>query len=414
MPGHTDTDPNLPAEISLASQRTYPLAYFDCFHGISGDMTLGALVDAGVPLAALKKELARIPLEGYRLRARKVMRGPLACTKVDVILPGKRSGEGKGRHLRDIETLLRKSSLDKAVVERIREAFHHLARAEAKVHGTTIDKIHFHEVGAVDAIVDIAGAMIGFDRLGVEECRSTTVPLGTGRVTCRHGVIPVPGPATIEILDGCPVQLGTEEAELTTPTGAAILVTMVRDFGPPQPMTVGAVGIGAGDRETDEVPNVLRLVFGDRVGGRRRQGGVYQVETNLDDSTPEVLGYTLERLLALGALDAWIVPVQMKKGRPGATVVALVQADLIDTIEDALFLETSTFGVRSFPVHRSILDRQSKRVKTKFGVIQVKLGSRDGETLTVAPEFESCRRAAEKAGVAIREVYEAASRAFRR
>lgn len=394
--------------------RTHPLVHFDCMHGISGDMTLGALVDAGVPLAALRRELSKLPLEGYRLRSRRVQRGPLACTKVDVIQKGRGPGEGKGRHLRDIERLLRKSTLEEPVLAHVREAFHHLARAEAHVHGTTVDEIHFHEVGAIDAIVDITGAMIGFERLGVERGSAGTIPLGSGSVECRHGTIPLPGPATLEILRDCPVRIGADEGELTTPTGAAILVTLVREFGPAPAMTVGAIGLGAGDRESEGMPNVLRLVFGDPVASRRREGGIFQIETNLDDATPEVLAHVVERLLEGGALDAWIVPVQMKKGRPGGILGALVPADRLEAVEEIVFRETPTFGLRCFPVERSVLDREVREVSTPHGEIAVKVGSREGKVVSVSPEFESCRAAAERAGRPLREIYQAAMDAFRR
>ena len=392
----------------MSRSKSTPVAYFDCFHGISGDMTLGALVDAGLPLATLKRELGKIPLEGYRLRKKSVLRGAIAATKVDVVQTGLAPGAGKDRHLRDIEVLLAKSSLDEAVLSRIRDAFHRLAVAEAAVHGTTIEKVHFHEVGAIDAIVDIAGAMIGFDWFGVEAAFAASVPVGSGTVECRHGVIPVPGPATLEILRGAPVRFGEPEVELTTPTGAAILAAMEPDFRSPDPMTVGAIGIGAGDRNDASTPNVLRLVFGDRVGGGRRSGGVYQVEANIDDSTPEVLGHALERLLAAGALDAWAVPVQMKKGRPAVTLAALVSGDRLGRVEETLFAETSTFGVRPWPVHRRVLDRETRKVETALGAVVVKVGSLDGAIVSIAPEFESCRKIADRTGVALRDVYDAA------
>ena len=397
----------------MTSSRTYRHAYFDCFHGISGDMTLGALVDAGVPLAYLKRELAKIPVEGYSIRSRKVMKGAIACRKVDVIQKGLKPGQGKGRHLPEIHAILRKSRLEKPVVERIKEAFHHLAVAEAAVHGTTIDKIHFHEVGAIDAIVDIAGAMIGFARLGVESATSAPVPVGSGQVDCRHGTIPIPGPATLEILRGCPVKLATEDTELTTPTGAAILVTLCQDFGPPPAMTIGSIGLGAGDRPSDGLPNALRLVLGDPIGASpSSEGGIFQLETNVDDATPEILGHALEQLLAAGALDAWVVPIQMKKSRPGAMLCALAQADRLDAVRSAYFRETTTFGVRCFPVERAILDRETRRVKTRFGAIDVKVGLEGKKVVTVSPEFESCRRAAERAGKPLREVFEEARRSF--
>lgn len=392
--------------------RSTPLAYFDCFHGISGDMTLGALVDAGVPFVHLKRELAKIPLDGYRLRSRRVMRGPLSCRKIDVIQKGLAPGHGKGRHLADIEKLIAKSALSDVVKTNTRRAFHHLAVAEAAVHGETIESIHFHEVGAVDAIVDIAGAMIGFEYLGVDEAWASTVPVGGGEVSCRHGIIPIPGPATLEILRDCPVRMATEDVELTTPTGAAILVTLAKGFGPPPDLVVRAIGTGAGDRDDPDRPNALRLVLGERTAGRRRRDGVYQVETNLDDATPEVIAHARDRALAEGALDAWIVPVQMKKGRAGSVLTALVPGDRLTAIEDLMFRETPTLGVRSFAVRRRVLDRESVRVKTRFGSIEVKIGSDDGVVLTVAPEYESCRKAAERHEVPIRTVYDAARDAY--
>jgi uncharacterized protein (TIGR00299 family) protein len=381
-------------------------------------MTLGALVDAGVPPVWLRRELGRIPLEGYRLRVRRLLRGPVQATKVDVLL-GRDSSRNarRGRHLRDIEALLRRSSLPDRVLARTREAFRRLAEAEAEVHGTTPEKVHFHEVGAVDAIVDIAGSMLGIHRLEIAAVYASEVPLGSGSVSSLHGRIPVPGPATLELLRGCPVRLGDGDEELTTPTGAAILVALDPDFGPPPTLRVRATGYGAGDREGEGLPNALRIVVGlpePARGARRREGGVFEVSANLDDATPEVVGHALDRLLEAGALDAWIVPVQMKKGRPGVVLSSLATGDRVDAVREAYFRETTTFGVRSRPVERDVLDREVLRVRTPFGGVDVKIGRRHGEIVTATPEFESCRRRAQKTGATLREVYEAAARSARK
>jgi pyridinium-3,5-bisthiocarboxylic acid mononucleotide nickel chelatase len=391
--------------------------YFDCFAGISGDMTLGALVAAGVDAFALKEHLALLDLAGYEISFEQVERAGIGATRAVV-----RTEEEKShRHLSDISEIILRSRLVEPVKERAVRIFTRLAEAEARVHNIAVERVHFHEVGAVDAIVDVVGACVGFELLGIERFLASPLHVGSGTVEMAHGRFPVPPPAVADLLRGATVYSTDIRGELVTPTGAAIVATLCESFGPVPPMRLLSTGYGAGAREYEKFPNVLRVL----VGESEREGeGVVEdegvrdeeltvVETNVDDVSPQVLGYVLEIALARGALDCYLTPVQMKKNRPGVLVSILCRAEEREAMLDLLLAETPTLGARSYGVRRRALEREAVTVETEFGRIAVKVGRLRGRVLSATPEFEDCREAALKFGVTLREVQEAARAAFR-
>ena len=392
------------------------LAYLDCASGISGDMTLGALVDCGVDLASLNQAIGSLGLAGCRLVAEVVKKNGFRATQVTV----QYEPEHVHRHLADILGLIDASSvLSVAQRESARRIFTRLAEAEAKVHGTTIDKVHFHEVGAADSIADIVGAAVGFDLLGVERIVASPVPTGSGKIKIAHGECSVPAPATAELLTGIPLAESSIACELTTPTGAAILATMVDGFGPLPSMRIARIGCGAGSRDLDRQPNLLRLIVGESVDSTGAESDValpadqvWVVETNLDDTSGELIGYCTSLLWDAGALDVYTTGIQMKKNRPGVKLSVLCRERDIRPVEAILFAETTTLGVRRWPVSRHVLDRRPHQVQTEWGAIEGKIGWLSGEPPRFSPEFESCRRMAAERDVPLREVYEMAKRAF--
>ncbi len=377
------------------------LLYFDTVAGISGDMTLGALVSAGVRLDDLARELRKLTLTGYELTARHIQRSGISATKIDVIVsePPKYH-----RHLRNIYELIDNSSLNDRVRDRAKRTFYEVALAEAKVHNSTVEKIHFHEVGAVDSLVDIVGTAICLELLGVEQIYSSPVKLGHGGfVKTEHGNLPIPTPATLEILKGYPTILTDIPHELTTPTGAAIIKALSAGTLSMERIRLDAVGYGTGTRDLGEIPNVLRVLLG-RIGPGYAHDEIISVETNIDDMNPEIHPYVIEKLLAAGAHDAYIIPILMKKGRPGVLLSALVERGKLDAILDILFRETTTLGVRIQPIERRKLQRTQKRVTTSFGPVTVKSILRDGREQLV-PEFEECKRVAVERNLPLAEVY---------
>jgi hypothetical protein len=390
------------------------IAWFDCFSGISGDMTLGALVSAGWPAEEARSLPRRLGLEGVRVEVRDVRRGPLAAVQVEVVVE---TTQQPHRHLRHVEEVLARADLPAAARERALEAFRRLARAEAEVHGTSVEQVHFHEVGAADALVDVAGAMLGLESLGVARVMASPPRLGRGSVRSEHGLIPVPAPATALLLRGLPVEIGEVESELTTPTGAALLATLVTDWGPPPAFRLDRVGTGAGSRELAGQPNVLRVLLGEAhepaVAGALRHRRVAVLETALDDENPQHLGALLPRLLAAGALDAMVVPSLMKKGRPGMWLVVVAEPEQAEPLARLLLAETTSLGVRVRHDERVELERRSEEVETPFGRIRLKVASLPGGGERAMPEFESVREAAERAGRPLREVSEAALSAWR-
>lgn len=386
------------------------IAYFDCFSGASGDMILGALVDAGVDLDLLRSDVARLGIAGLDLAAERVMRRGVEATKVNVIVP---PGDKAHRHLHHIEKLIDAAALDAEVKDTAVAIFRNLARAEGKVHGIAPEKVHFHEVGAFDAIADVVGAAAGFRRLGADEVRASALPLGGGFVDCQHGRFPVPGPATAELVRGVPVVLGEGEGagELLTPTGAAILTTVCRSFGESGSLTIERIGYGAGTRERKDVPNVLRLVVGTAASAASADA-VACLECEIDDQSAETLAPLIERLLEAGAVDAYFTPVVMKKGRPGTLVTALAPEAARDAVERALFRETTTFGIRRTVALRRKLDRKLVEVETPFGRARMKVGFLEGVEVTRSPEFEDCQKLAAEKRVPVRDVFDAVRAAY--
>jgi pyridinium-3,5-bisthiocarboxylic acid mononucleotide nickel chelatase len=386
-------------------------AYLDAFSGISGDMLVGAILDCGVEFDALEKVIDSLPISGYRLSAgRKTVNGISAVKfDVEVLEPQPERRLGEIRAMIDAA-----GGLSSDVRRKATAVFSAMAEAEAKIHCTTPEGVHFHEVGAVDSIIDIVGAVWGLGRLGVTELSVSALPMGSGFVRSRHGAIPVPAPATAELLAGFAVRLGDGEAEMVTPTGAAILKAIARPAVAGATMEIERVGYGAGTRVLRDRPNVLRLILG-REGGALEADEMVEIAANIDDLNPQIYDHVSERLFAAGARDVTITPTIMKKGRPGVILSVIAEAGRRADIAAVLFAETSTIGLRSHPVSRLKLKRETVTVETRWGAVRVKVsGRRTAGALTVSPEYEDCRRAALEHGVALKLVMEEAIAAARR
>ena len=386
------------------------IAWFDCFSGISGDMTLGALVGAGWPPAELEALPARLKLDGVGITISEVRRGAFAATRVEVD-PG--GGKQPHRHLHHVRALIEAADLDERVGATAIRVFTRLAEAEARVHGTTVEKVHFHEVGAVDALVDVVGAAEGLRSLGVERVYSAAPRLGRGRVRSEHGPIPVPAPATTLLLQGVPVEIGDVEAELTTPTGAALLATLVHDWSAPPRFVPRSIGTGAGARDLKEHANVLRVVVGETSEPAWTTRTVTVLETALDDENPQFAAALIPALLEAGALDAMLVPNVMKKGRPGLWLVALADPGKAQAVAQRLLAHSTSLGVRVRNEQRLELPRRAESVETPFGPIALKVAVLPGGGERAMPEFESLREAAGRTGRPLREISESAIAAWR-
>src|SRR6267142_3510030 len=386
------------------------LAYFDCFSGISGDMTLGALVDAGASLDPLREQLRGLEVPGWEISSEKVWKNGMSSTYVRV----KTEDLSKHRSLTAILEILEKSKLSPRVREQAAAIFCKLGEAEASVHDVPIEKIHFHEVGAVDAIVDIVGACIGFEALGIEEFACSPLNVGGGTAKMAHGVLPVPAPATADLLQGKPTYSNGVQKELVTPTGAAIVAALCTSFGPQPSMNVSAIGYGAGTADLEGQPNVLRIMIGEAaekvVPGYDQE--ITVIEANLDDMNPQIYGYFQEKALAAGALDVFTTPVQMKKNRPGTLLTVLCRPADVQALMSLIFTETTTFGVRTYSAQRRVLPRESVKVATKFGEVRVKLSRVNGRVLHVAPEYDDCRKLAEEKKVPLQRVINEALRSY--
>jgi len=386
------------------------LAYFDCFSGISGDMTLGALVDAGCDVELLRTELGGLRVPGWGLTAEKVWKNGMAATYVKV----KTEDQSKHRSLRGILEILQKSQLAPGVRDRAAAIFTKLGEAEARVHDVPLEKIHFHEVGAVDAIVDIVGACIGFHALGIEEFACSALNVGSGTAKMAHGILPVPAPATANLLQGKPTYSNGVQKELVTPTGAAIVATLCEWFGPQPPMSVTAIGYGAGTADLEGQPNVVRLMIGEAAG--KSVAGfdeeIAVIEANLDDMNPQIYGYFLEKALAASALDVYTTPVQMKKNRPGTLLTVLCKPQDTNTLISLIFAETTTFGARTYRAQRRTLPREFLNVTTAFGDVRIKISRVNGRILHVAPEYDDCRKLAVEKNVPLQRVISEALRAY--
>src|SRR5713101_878785 len=386
------------------------LAYFDCFSGISGDMTLGALVDAGYDLALLRSGLEGLQIPSWAISAEKVWKNGMSATFVRVTT----EDQAKHRSLSAILEILEKSNLSETVRKNASAIFCKLGEAEASVHDVPLEKIHFHEVGAVDAIVDIVGACIGFEALSIQKFACSPLNVGGGTVKMAHGILPVPAPATAKLLQGKPTYSNGVQKELVTPTGAAIVAALCDSFGPQPPMSVSAIGYGAGAADLEGQPNVLRLMVGE--AAEKTMPGYDQeipiIEANLDDMNPQIYGYFQEKALAAGALDVFTAPVQMKKNRPGTLLTVLCQPADAQALMSLIFAETTTFGVRTHSAQRRVLPRESIKVTTSFGEVRIKLSRVNGRVLHVSPEYDDCRKLAEEKNVPLHRVINEALRSY--
>lgn len=387
------------------------IAYFDCFSGISGNMVLGALLDAGLELEALKNALAELKISGYEIEARKIQKRAISGTLVTV----KTKKESVERRLGDILDIIHGSKLSDDIKDRATAIFTRLAEAEAKIHGVNIEEIHFHEVGGLDAIVDIVGSVIGLKLMEIDDVYSSPLHLGRGFVKCAHGLLPVPSPATMELVKGVPTYGRDIEAELTTPTGAAIITTMAKGFVRAPMMEVEAIGYGAGHKDLP-IPNLLRVSIGEAVestGQGYEEDVVTLIEANIDDMNPELYEHVMGRLFDKGALDVFLTPIQMKKSRPALKLSTIVRETDQRGVLDVFFEETTTLGVRFSEVRRKKLSRMSIDVETKYGMVGVKVGKLGDVVKNVSPEYEDCQRIALQLGIPLKDVYEAAKRAYK-
>ena len=394
------------------------IAYFDCFSGISGDMILGALLDAGLPLADLNREIAKLGVKNVAIEREATARHAIAATRAKVCVAGAPLADAEHHldlsgepthahphaHLKDITSRIDDSRLDDVVKERSIRVFERLCAAEAEVHNAAPAEVGLHEVGALDALIDVVGAVAGLQLLEVEEVCASPLRFGTGFVRCAHGRYPVPVPGVLALCRDVPTEQTDIRAELVTPTGAAIITTLAHSFGPQPPFCQQAVGYGAGRRDLEDIPNLLRLRLGEREPVSER---VLLIEANIDDMNPEVYGYLFDRLLAQGACDVYATPVLMKKGRPGNVLSVLAPAGLLDELAAIVLRETTTIGLRYYGVERRVLERQVRAVATPYGEVGVKFSYLDGRR-RAAPEYEDCARLAQQHQVPLLSVYEAA------
>jgi len=387
------------------------IVYFDCFSGISGDMILGAFVDAGLDINFLQEQLAQLHLHGYEISAEKVKRAGICGTKVHVIIShmDKHSHSTHRHHdshlnFSGIKTIIENSNLHQDIIRDSIKIFQRLAEVEAKVHNTSTEKVHFHEVGAIDSIVDIVGAVIAIKQLGIEKIYFSPIPTGYGFTTCEHGTFPVPAPATAELLKMQLLKSVDIEKELTTPTGAAIITTLGEGLRTTPEMRILQIGYGAGNNDNPTVPNLLRVLIGETIPNIAPDE-MWIVETNIDNMSGEILGYVMEKLFEAGAVDAYFTPIQMKKGRPGIIISAIVAESNLSSVELVLLNQTTTFGIRKYKVVRTILTREFKEVDSQFGKIKVKIGKYNGDIKSFSPEYEDCKRIAEERGIPLKQVY---------
>lgn len=374
-------------------------AFFDCQSGIAGNMVLGALIDAGLPIAYLKKELIKLPITHYSLLVTPLS-SPTKATKLEVLL----NGHDHHRNLKDILTIIEKSELKPGIKKHSSKIFKRLAAAEAKVHGIPINKVHFHEVGATDAIIDIVGTAIGLDYFGIEEVVCSPINVGSGTIKHSHGILPIPSPAAAELLKGIPIYDSGIKKELATPTGSAIISTLAKDFGPLPRIRVENVGSGAGGYSLKVQPNFLRIIIGEKEFETEKDA-VLIIETNLDDMNPKFYDKAIANIMKTGALDAYIEPIRMKKQRNAVKLTVICQVGLKDKILEKLYSETTSLGARVFLVQRDKLSKSFRTLKTKYGKVKIKTGKLGNKTMTIAPEYEDYKRLAIKHRVPISEIY---------
>ena len=389
--------------------------YFDCFSGAAGDMILGSLIDAGVPLDDVRRALGSLAIEPDAVWTERVVRAGVTATRFRV------RGEDGGpsghphRHLKGVYKLIDGSALSGAGKDRAKALFEKLGQAEAAIHGTTMEKVHLHEVGALDSIIDIVGSVFAMEWIGADEVVASPMNVGSGTIRVAHGLYPVPAPATMRLLEGVPVYAGAQQAELVTPTGALLVSSYAKSYGPMPPMTVRNVGYGAGTREFTDAPNVLRVVVGEAERGGealRHIQPVLVIECEIDDMSPQIFGMLMDRLLAAGAFDVFYTPVQMKKNRPGTLLTVLAPPDRREQLVSLVFTETTTIGVRYREMTRECLERETVTVATTFGPVRVKVARRNGAVVNAAPEFDDCARVAAERGVPLKDVQAAATRSW--
>lgn len=387
------------------------IAYFDCFSGISGDMFVGALLDAGLKIEILEKELNKLNLSGYQLEVNKVLKKGISASQFKVKIQEK----GVERRFKDILNILEESKLDEEIKNEVKKIFFKIAEAESKIHQEDIEKIHFHEIGGLDSIMDISSAVIGIKALEIKEIYSSPLPLGKGFVKCAHGILPLPAPATLELLKNIPTYSGGMESEMVTPTGAAIISTLTKDFGERPLMKIEKIGYGAGEREFS-IPNLLRVSIGEKILSNRdlMDGYVHDeallIETNIDDMNPEFYDYIMDKLFSQGALDVFLTPIQMKKNRPAQMFSIIVYEQNLKEILKVLFSESTTLGVRIKEVKRLKLTQQNFIAETKYGKIKVKVGIFKEDIKTIAPEYQDCQKIAQQYQVPLKEIYEEAKK----
>jgi uncharacterized protein (TIGR00299 family) protein len=395
--------------------------YFDCFSGISGDMTIGALLDLGLDLNYLEAELHKLPVEGYELKASRVTRSNISAMKFDVLVEGEEHHDHHHRHhdhfhrkASQILAMIRDSNLNTNTKRIASEIFTKLAVSEGKVHHIAPEDVEFHEVGAVDSIVDTVGTAVGFDAFGIERFLCSAINIGGGFIHCQHGVFPVPAPATADLLRQATIYQKHVETELVTPTGAAILAAVVNRFGHLHAFAAERIGYGAGTKQFAEFPNCLRLMLGEErsISSEDARQDVVVIEANIDDMNPQNFAYVIEKLLQAGALDVFTVPVQMKKGRPGQLLQVLAPSDAVDALSRVIFQETTTIGVRKYGVERKTLDREFVEVETEYGKVKIKVSKLGGEIVNFAPEFDDCVRLARDNNVPLKRIQAAAINAY--
>ena len=379
-------------------------AYFDCYSGISGDMILGALVDLGVDPRKIRKALKTLDLKGYKLKTSRVQRGLIAGTKVQVRLT--KSSHHPARKYSDIKKLIADSDLSSTAKKNSLEIFKRIAQVEAAIHDTTMEKIHFHEIGAVDSIVDIVGGVVAIESLKLDKIYASPLNVGEGFVQCAHGCLPVPAPATLKLLQGIPVFSNGIKKELTTPTGAAMIGFYADKFGSLPAMKIVGDGYGAGDHIIAEMPNMLRVVLGEISAESDEE--LVLIETNIDDMNPEFYEGTMESLFKAGALDVYLTPIIMKKSRPANKISVLSSETDRQAMTEILLHETSSFGVRYFRIGRTVLEREMKTVNISWGSVRIKIGKFNGKVIQISPEYEDCKKIAYKEKVPVKQVYEEA------
>jgi len=381
--------------------------FFDCFSGISGDMILGALVSLGVDIKEIQNCLKSLNLKSCKLNSRQVKRNGFIGTKVNVVLNNTSQKSHRARSFNDIKSLIEKSDLPKIVKFNSIAIFRRIANVEAKVHGTTINRIHFHEVGAIDSIIDIVGGSLAINLLDADLIVSSPINTGEGVVKCDHGILPVPAPATLELLKGIPCYSSGVKKELTTPTGAAFIGYFAEKFGSLPNMNMLSTGYGAGTHETKNIPNLLRVVLGMSEEASCHQS-MKVIETNIDDMNPEFYDYVIDKLFKVGAVDVFFAPINMKKNRPGILLSVITSIEYFDSVVRVLLEETSTLGVRYYDIDRVVLPRKQTTIMTPFGKVRVKIGGLDKSTRTISPEYEDCRKIALKKEIPVKRVYDEA------